>query len=177
MLGPIERAGLGVESDRPSDRNSTRQESARQEDRQPGVDGRRRSPLLRYILFQIPGALLTATALVFAVRLLDFSPRLAIAIFVVWIVKDAVLYPSLRIAYEAGTPHGAEALVGASGTIVVTLSPEGWVQIGAERWRARLAGDAESLAQGAEIRVRDVNGLILLVEAADAAGSGSSMPS
>jgi len=158
-------------------------ESDRQGGHQPSQDrfqpreDQRRSPLLRYILFQIPGAFLAATVLVFAVRLLDFSPRLAIALFAMWIAKDALLYPSLRIAYEEGTPHGAEALVGASGTIVVTLSPEGWVQIGPERWRARLSGDAESLARGAEIRVRDVKGHTLLVEAAEVAGSREAMPS
>jgi membrane protein implicated in regulation of membrane protease activity len=144
--------------------------------RQASAEAKGRSPLVRYILFQIPGAVLTATALFFAVRLLDFSPGLAIGLFAIWIVKDAVLYPSLKIAYEAGAPHGAEALVGASGTILETLSPDGWVQIGPERWRARLASDSESLMQGAEIRVRDVNGLTLLVEAADLEGGEGTTP-
>jgi membrane protein implicated in regulation of membrane protease activity len=145
-------------------------------DRQENAEARRRTPLVRYILFQIPGALLTAIALVFAVQLLDFSTTLAIALFAIWIVKDALLYPALRIAYEAGAPHGAEALVGASGTILETLSPEGWVQIGPERWRARLAGDSVSLARGAEIRVRDVKGLVLVVESADGEGPGGAAP-
>jgi len=140
-----------------------------------GEEIRRRSPLLRYVLFQIPGAVLAAAALVFAVRVLDFSPWLALAILAIWIVKDALLYPSLRIAYEAGTPHGTDALVGAWGTIVEPLSPEGWVQIGAERWRARLGCDSASPARGAAVRVRGAQGLILVVEAAtDPERSGDS---
>jgi membrane protein implicated in regulation of membrane protease activity len=81
-----------------------------------------------------------------------------------WVVKDAALFPLLRIAYEPRSGGGAAALVGARGTALDPLAPEGYVRIASELWRAELAAGCAPLAPGARVRVRSVHGLTLVVE-------------
>jgi membrane-bound serine protease (ClpP class) len=57
---------------------------------------------------------------------------------------------------------GEESLVGAIGTVVVPLDPQGMVRARGEEWTARTAG--ERVPAGAEVRVTAVNGLTLEVE-------------
>ena len=84
-----------------------------------------------------------------------------------WIVKDLALFPILRIAYEpAGGSGGAENLIGALGIVSADLDPEGWVRIGAERWRARVSREHAPVPAGSTVRVTAVDGLLLRVEPA-----------
>ena len=58
---------------------------------------------------------------------------------------------------------GTETLVGKRGTVVSDLWPEGQVKVGGELWRARCEGGCES---GTDVVVREVHGLMLVVEPA-----------
>jgi membrane-bound ClpP family serine protease len=125
----------------------------------------RESTFARYWAFQVPGTLAVAILLGALVRWWDLSPRLAVLLLAVWVLKDAVLYPFVRKAYEPRSGGGADALVGRLGTARDRLDPEGWVRVGAELWRARAQGGP--IAPGAAVRVRAVRGLTLVVEAAE----------
>jgi len=119
----------------------------------------------RYLAFEAPSWVLLVVVLVVLVRVWDLSLRVAALMLALWVVKDLALFPALRIAYEpAGGSGGAENLIGTLGTVSVDLDPEGWVRIGAERWRARVARDQSPLPAGAAVRVTSVNGLMLRVE-------------
>ena len=84
--------------------------------------------------------MLLAAVLAVLMRVWDLSLALAALVLALWIVKDLALFPILRIAYEpAGGSGGAENLIGALGIVSADLDPEGWVRIGAERWRARVS--------------------------------------
>ena len=127
---------------------------------------RRGSTVLRYAAFQLPGAVGVGLLLAALVRWFDLAPRTAILLLALWLLKDAALFPFVRRAYEArGAGGGADALVGALGTAQERLDPEGWVRIGHERWRARARGG--SVERDAAVRVREVRGLLLIVEAAE----------
>ena len=130
----------------------------------------------RYLAFEAPSWVLLLVVLIVLVRVWDLSTGLAAFVLALWVVKDLALFPVLRIAYEpAGGSGGAENLIGAIGTVSAALDPEGWVRIGAERWRARLALDQAPVPAGARVRVTRVDGLLLRVEPAQAplrAGEG-----
>jgi membrane protein implicated in regulation of membrane protease activity len=123
------------------------------------------STLLRYWLFQLPGALVVTGLLVLLVHWWDLSPRLAAAFLAIWVLKDLALYPFVRKAYEPRSGGGADALVGALATARDRLDPEGYVRVGHELWRARVRGGP--VEQGRSVRVVEVRGLTLLVEDAE----------
>jgi membrane-bound serine protease (ClpP class) len=121
----------------------------------------------RYLAFEAPSWALLLVVLVVLVRVWDLSTPLAMLVLALWVVKDLALFPVLRIAYEpVGGSGGAESLIGAIGTVSADLDPEGWVRIGAERWRARVARDHAPVPAGAAVRVMKVDGLLLGVEPA-----------
>ena len=117
------------------------------------------------MLLQIPGWILVGGLLALGVRWWGLSLRLALALFGVWLLKDAVLFPFLRVAYEpGGGGAGADALVGARGVASQSLDPRGYVRVGAELWRAEVADGARPIPRGGGVRVRQVRGLTLVVE-------------
>jgi membrane protein implicated in regulation of membrane protease activity len=121
----------------------------------------------RYLLFQLPGCVVAAAVLAGLVHRGHLSPTVAYVLFGIWVVADIALFPVFRIGYETGgTRAGAEALVGAMGVALEDLDPEGYVRIGAERWRAVVAGGCAPVAAGAKVRVREVRQLTLVVEPA-----------
>jgi membrane-bound ClpP family serine protease len=126
------------------------------------VGSARYATLLRYWLFQLPGALAVTGLLVALVHWWDLSPRLAAGFVVLWVLKDLALYPFVRKAYETRSGGGADALVGAVATARDRLDPEGYVRIGHELWRARVRGGA--VEKGGAVRVLEVRGLTLVVE-------------
>jgi len=122
--------------------------------------------LARYLLFQIPGWALMAVLAELAVLWLDVPPRWAWGAFGLWLLKDAAMFPLLRKAYRRdGKSHGH---VGERGIADGAIDPEGWVRIGPERWRARLAPGAGPIAAGAPVQVVAMDGLELRVAAAPA---------
>ena len=117
----------------------------------------------------MPGAVGAVAVLWALVRWWELEPRTALLLFGLWVVKDIVLFPVLRIGYE--TPEaGADAmLVGTSGVAQEDLRPDrvGYVRVGAELWRARLDGGstAAEIRQGTRVRVTALRDLTLSVEA------------
>jgi membrane protein implicated in regulation of membrane protease activity len=137
-------------------------------DRRAGVISAPRAPasrvLARYLLFQVPGWVLVGGALAAAAQWNVVSTPVAWMGFALWLAKDAVLFPVLRRAYEpdgCGPPEP----VGAAGVAEDALDDEGWVRLGAELWRARLARGAAPIPRGARVRVVGAEGLVLYVEA------------
>jgi membrane-bound serine protease (ClpP class) len=58
---------------------------------------------------------------------------------------------------------GPETLVGATGTVVTPCAPVGQVRVQGELWRARCDAGAQP---GEEVRVLELDGLLLVVERA-----------
>jgi membrane protein implicated in regulation of membrane protease activity len=119
--------------------------------------------LRRYLLFQVPGWLAVGGGLAVAVRWWDLAPAWALAGFAAWLAKDALLYPIVHRAYEPDgfASHGPVREHGVADT---AIDGEGWVRIGPERWRARLAPGAAPIAAGAPVRVVALRGHELEVE-------------
>lgn len=80
-----------------------------------------------------------------------------------WLVKDLILYPLVRHAYEDGPKTGSLALVGARGVAEEALNPSGYVRIRGELWRAVTISADRAVAPGADVEVIDAKGMSLLV--------------
>lgn len=133
--------------------------------RAPRAEGNRVSTPLRYLLFQIPGWVVSAMVLVFLVDNELLSSRVALLVWGGWIVKDAVMYPLVRRAYEAGSGrHGGAALIGERGTVVRSIAPRGFVRVRGELWRAE---SEVKIAAGTEVEVVGAQGMRLKVHPKD----------
>ena len=120
---------------------------------------------MKYLLLQIPGWVLMALLLI---GLLDWMtlPLWAVGVlFVVWVVKDFVLYPFVRTAYESNVKTGSEQLIGAQGIAHERLAPHGYIQVHGELWQATAEPKDNPIASGTPVRVRAAQGLTLIVTA------------
>ena len=122
-------------------------------------------PAWKYSLLQIPGAAVAAGVLAGAHAWLGLSGGLAVGLLALWIAKDVALYPLVRDSLRDGHDRvGPEVLVGSTGIARDALNPSGYVQVRGELWRGELVGNAPALEAGSAVRVRDVDGLTLMVE-------------
>jgi membrane-bound ClpP family serine protease len=125
--------------------------------------------IVRYTLFQIPDLILLSLGLAAAVRWWNLPVLAACGLVALWIAKDVVMYPILRVAYEPGGSSGVFEIHGALGVVVQPLVPSGYVRLGSELWKAELVSGSEPVSVGSAIRVVEVRGLTLVVESVPAA--------
>ena len=125
------------------------------------------SVLGAYIVAQLPGWIIAAFASWWAISALELRVPLVLLCLAGWVAKDFALYPFLRRFYHAEPP--AKRMIGVGGVTVTSLEPEGLVRVGGELWKARTVEEGGSIPEGAAVQVRDIDGLVLFVEAHDAA--------
>jgi membrane protein implicated in regulation of membrane protease activity len=119
---------------------------------------------LRYALFQIPGVILLGLGLAAAVRWWGLSMPTTFMIIGLWIVKDILMFPILKRAYESNDSSLFDRVGGSVGLAQQALDPSGYVRVGAELWRAELAAGSAPVAAGSAVRVIEVRGMTLFVE-------------
>ena len=131
--------------------------------------------VVRYLLFQIPGWIIAAAILTALEYWELFPPWLSRLSFSGWVLKDLILYPVTRTAYERESKTGAEALVGKRGVAQGNLAPEGYVRIRGELWRAVTNPQDYGIAAGTEVEVVSGNNMRILVRPvnSDRAPTGS----
>lgn len=94
-------------------------------------------------------------------------------LFLVLVGTLIVVTRIVRRALRAPLATGREGLVGELGTAQTDLAPEGRVFVHGETWFARAA---ETIPRGTPVRVAGSEGLVLVVERADAAPRGAEGP-
>lgn len=120
--------------------------------------------IARYAAFQLPELLLVATLLFLAHEWHDDLPAwVAPVVLGVWVLKDAVMFPFVRKAYERSGDH-SRPLDGQLGVAQDSLSPQGYVRVASELWRAECVEGSESIHPGDRVRVRETRGFTLIVE-------------
>lgn len=124
--------------------------------------------LAKYVALQVPGWAAVSLVAYLLWRFWELPVWAAALLVALLLVKDALVYPFLRHAYEDSPSRmvGAEALLGQTGTSDGPLEPVGWVRVRGERWRGELVGGASSLDSGRRVVVRAVRGLRVQVEPA-----------
>jgi membrane protein implicated in regulation of membrane protease activity len=120
-------------------------------------------PFSTYVAAHLPGwtvVVLVAWGLVAVGGVTPWAAGLFVALMV---GKDVVSYRTKRRYY---TPEPAERRLVNHGAVAVTpLAPGGLVRVRGELWQASVES-VEAVPEGALVRVRDVRGLLLIVEPA-----------
>ena len=119
----------------------------------------------KYLLFQIPEWVVLGLFLWFLVRNAPITLWHAVWFFAFWVVKDVLLYPLVRRAYENDARTGSKALIGTKGVAQETLAPEGYIKIHGELWRAQ--SEAGPVSRDSAVKVTGERGLTLIVQADD----------
>ena len=115
----------------------------------------------RYWLLQLPGWAFWGVVLYAVHRWVGLPGRWAWLLLGGVILKDAILFPFLRHAYEDERHNRIAQLDGARGMVKTTIAPEGYVMIYGELWRARSRNGI--LGEGTEIVVSGHDGMVLQV--------------
>lgn len=118
--------------------------------------------IARYYLFQIPGWIFAVILLAVLRSLFGLPLWIAVGLFVLLIIKDIVLYPFLRSAYETEA-SGAAQLVGLKGIAKDRLDPTGYVSVRGELWQATVENGSGPVPPGAQVRVVAGNRMTLTV--------------
>ncbi|MCH7895639.1 MAG: NfeD family protein [candidate division NC10 bacterium] len=121
-------------------------------------------PLTKYLLIQTPGWILVAVGLWGLRQWIDLPLWAAFGLFLLWVVKDLILFPLLRPIYESGGKGGANRLIGAKGIAEEPLAPSGYIRVGGELWRAEAMGTDKPIPPGSRVRVLAIRGLTLLIQ-------------
>lgn len=122
--------------------------------------------IARYIAFNIPGLVLVSIVVFLLQHWNIISVGLAWLLLALWMIKDAVLFPFTRTAYEDPPSSGPQGLVGSEGVASTDLDPKGLVVVQGERWQA-FTRDGGLIERHRSVRVCDTRGIILVVERMD----------
>ncbi len=122
-----------------------------------------RRVLVRYVLLQMPGAVLVAAVLVLLRRWLDLPWWTFWGTLLLWAAKDVVMFPLTWRAYDWDASKSGSSMVGLPGVAKERLAPSGYVVVRGELWRAETTGDCPPIEERTSVRVHGVRGLVLLV--------------
>ena len=120
--------------------------------------------VLRYALLQIPFTALLIIVLILMRKWIDLPIWFVCGLVALLVIKDIALYPLVWRAYDPDSPARSNQMEGARGIAIDDLHPTGYVEIGAERWKAEVIGGGPAIRRGQRVRVREIRGLTLLVQ-------------
>ncbi|NNL87257.1 MAG: NfeD family protein [Myxococcales bacterium] len=126
----------------------------------------------KYALFQLPGLALVAALAWWAHHSWGLALPWAIAAVVGWAAKDAFLFPFVRHAYAISGGREATPEPGTTVTAREDVSPNGYVRVGAELWRAELRPGAKPLRAGECGTIHSVRGLTVIIEPSEPSAPG-----
>jgi membrane protein implicated in regulation of membrane protease activity len=119
--------------------------------------------VLRYTLFQIPSLVLLAVILWVVRRYVDLPQWFFWGFMLLWVVKDAVLFPFVWRAYDRSQERSMQKMIGKKGVAKERLDPSGYIQVHGELWKAELMEGAPPVEEGEPVRVEGIRGRVLLV--------------
>lgn len=123
--------------------------------------------VIRYSLLQLPAICLLFIGLVLVQRWVFVSDWVFWGSIIIWIAKDVILFPFTWRAYDWESADEDRTMVGAQGLTKDRLAPSGFIQIRGELWKAEVWGNGKPIEKGEMVKVREMKGLTLLVQADD----------
>ena len=87
----------------------------------------------------------------------------ALICFAAWMLKDWILYPWLRSAYEVSIRRGSKTLIGHKGMTESHLAPEGLIRVRGELWRAVAIPRDLTIQTGIAVEIVDADGMTVFV--------------
>jgi membrane protein implicated in regulation of membrane protease activity len=120
---------------------------------------------IRYLGYQIPGWGLWPAVLLLLRHWFELPWWLAPGALGVLVAKDLILFPYVWRAY-APLPPEKRPLDGSRGVVVKPLSPQGYIRIQGELWRAEVRSEEVTVLPGKTVEVQGNKGLTLFVDPA-----------
>ena len=120
--------------------------------------------LLKYILIQLPTIAVLVCVLMLAKQWVEIPSWLMWCLIVLWIVKDAILYPFVWRAYDWGSQEEKNSMIGLRGISKDRLDPSGYIFVRGELWKAQVVERGLTIEKGENVLVKGVRGLTLFVE-------------
>jgi membrane-bound ClpP family serine protease len=119
--------------------------------------------VLRYILFQIPSLVLLAVILWTVQRYVDFPQWFFWGFMLLWVAKDAILFPFVWRAYDRRQERSLQKMIGKKGVAKERLDPSGYIFIHGELWKAEVVEGSPPVEKGESVWVEGIRGRVLLV--------------
>ena len=119
--------------------------------------------MVRYALFQIPDTALLILILFGFRHWLDLPVWIIWGSVGVWVAKDIVMFPFVWRAYDSTALKGPHSMIGRRGVAEERLAPTGYIRVNDELWKGEVIG-GRAIEKGETVRIRRIQGLILLVE-------------
>jgi len=123
-----------------------------------------RKVILKYALVHVAELVIVVCALILARHFFGISTWLIVTILVLWILKDAALFPKVWRAYAVDDNRPTRKLLGLEATAVDDLDPVGYVRVVGELWKAEIRDPRHPARRGDRTRVVDIRGMTLTVE-------------
>lgn len=131
------------------------------------------SAIIKYSLFQVPEFILFIVILILLDRWLNIPGWIFWLFIIAWVIKDAVLFPFVRKAYEMNMEDDQTSMQGLKGFAKERLNPSGYVRVRGELWKARVPDETRPIEKGERIKVCRIHGLTLIVTPDNEKGSNA----
>jgi len=125
------------------------------------------APWIKYLLFQIPGWIVAATILAVLVHWESLPTWLGVVCFCGWLLKDLLVYPFFRRAYEPSVT-GSARLIGSRAVAEGDLAPTGYIRVRGELWRAVVSPADQVVRSGTEVEIVSAERMEVFVRAVNA---------
>jgi membrane-bound ClpP family serine protease len=119
--------------------------------------------VIRYALYQVPSLVLLVMILLVIRHYIDLSLWIVCGIVLLWMVKDAILFPFVWRAYDRSRWGTSGLMIGKQGIAEQRLDPSGYVRIHGELWKAKVIEGSPPIEKGEAVWVEGMRGLVLRV--------------
>ncbi len=120
-----------------------------------------RQVVLRYTLMQLP-EMVIVVLLVTLLGQWTIIPWWAVLIVIaLWVIVNIIMFPFVWRAYDKNT---TSPMFGSQGITADSLSPNGYVRIHGEMWRAKVIEGCSFIQKGETVKVTGIRGLTLIVQ-------------
>ncbi|HEX2965612.1 MAG TPA: NfeD family protein [Syntrophorhabdaceae bacterium] len=125
-----------------------------------------RKIFLIYSLYQIPGLILIVLVLTVISNWTRLPVWLIAIIVVFWILENIILFPFVWRAYDRRNSMHVHTLVGTTGVVHERLTPNGYIRVRGELWKASVIEKGPPIEKDAVVHIVGMEGLVLLVKKA-----------
>ena len=117
----------------------------------------------KYWLLQLPEAAFVVVILLLLQHWFGIPTWVVWSVAVLWVAKDAALYPLVWRSFDPGYPATQHSLDGEQGVATERLDPSGYIRVRGELWHAELARGARAVDKDEAVEVQSMQGLTVIV--------------
>ena len=118
---------------------------------------------VKYTLVNLPGIALLVVILVLADSWISIPAWLFWIVIALSLAKDIISFPFVWKAYDSKDPGSMRSLIGQRGTALELLTPEGYIRVQGELWKAETVNGCPPIGKGETVRIKNIQGLKVFV--------------